>query len=31
MNGGHCRSKKHLEMMVVGVDVKNILNEWWSL
>jgi hypothetical protein len=27
---GLSRSKKHLKMMVVGVDVKNIKNEWWS-
>jgi hypothetical protein len=30
MNGGLCRSKKHKKsMVVVGVNVKNIKNEWW--
>jgi hypothetical protein len=24
-----CRCKKHKKRMVVGVDVKNIKNEWW--
>jgi hypothetical protein len=29
MNGGRCRCKKYKKRMVVGVDVKNILKQWW--
>jgi hypothetical protein len=29
MNGGSLRCKKYKKWMVVGVDLKNIKNEWW--
>jgi hypothetical protein len=29
MNGGRCRCKKHKETIVVIVNVKIILNEWF--